>query len=223
VMTTNTTTNRKGTEYPGYVCPNPHSNCEHFRVPSPRLDEAVWSIISLLADHVALLEQSIELAMQTHSVDDDLRAVEATLTEWKAKVQNYEGDLEDSNLRGDTRAGIRNLLNNANEMVERLEKDRAELVMFTIDRDKEREEYEKVLEWCRKVKSEREEMPYTQKRDFLRLLGACVVVERLEKRNAPVTWDIKVRLPKVEEIIYQGRLDEIGGLTRHYVLHRARQ
>jgi site-specific DNA recombinase len=29
VMTTQTTTNRKGTEYPAYLCPNPHSDCNH--------------------------------------------------------------------------------------------------------------------------------------------------------------------------------------------------
>jgi hypothetical protein len=73
-----------------------------------------------------------------------LRAVEATLDDWKKKVRNYEEDLSDTNLRGDTRSGIRNLLNSAYAMVEQLEKDRAELVMFSVDRDRERAEYDKV-------------------------------------------------------------------------------
>jgi hypothetical protein len=38
----------------------------------------------------------IELAMKNRSIDDDLRATAATLAEWKAKVTNYEGDLDDS-------------------------------------------------------------------------------------------------------------------------------
>jgi hypothetical protein len=108
-------------------------------------------------------------------------------------------------LRGGTRAGIRTLLDNANKRVEELETDKANLINYSVDRDKEREEYEKVLAWCKRVKQEGEEMSYTMKRDFLRLLGAYVLVERLEKRNAPPKWDIKVRLPEVQEIIYQGR------------------
>src|SRR5258708_26236700 len=152
--------------------------------------------------------------MQNRSVEDDLRAIEATLADWRAKILNYEEDLQDSSLRGDTRHGIRNMLNNAYAMVEDLEKERSELVTFTIDRNKQREEYEKILAWCKKVKSEREELTYLQKRDFLRMLGAVVFVERLEKRNAPVSWDIKVSLPQVEEIIYQGKVGEIGGHTR---------
>ena len=220
VMTTRTPKNRVGVEYPAYMCPNPHSDCNHYSVPSERLDAAVWQTVSQLADHISLLEQSIELAIQNHSLDGDVRAIEATLVEWRAKIRNYEEDLQDSSLRGDTRNGIRNLLNGAYEMVERLEKDRAELAIYSINRDREREEYEKILAWCKKVKNERKELTYGQKRDFLRLIGATVAVGRLEKRNAPVTWDIKVRLPQVEEIIYQG---EIGGLTRRCELRAAHQ
>ncbi len=222
VMTTQTTTNRKGTEYPAYLCPNPHSDCNHYRVPAPRLDDEVWNTVAQLADHLTLLEQSIELAMQNHSLDADLKAIEGALAEWKAQVENYEGDLQNSKLRGDTRTGILNLLNNANAMVERLENDRAEIVVFQVDREKEREEYEKILAWCKKVKEDREELTYLTKRDFLRLLGATVFVERLEQRGAAVKWDIKVRLPQVEEIIYQGRVDEIAGPIQECELRAAR-
>ncbi len=223
VMTTKTVRNRKGTEYPVYMCPNPHSDCQHYTVPAERLDTEIWQAISLLADHIPLLEQSIELAIENRSSVDDLRAIEAALAEWKTRVSNYQSDLEDTSLRGDTRIGIRNLLNGAYAMVEQLEKDRAEVAVFAVNRNREREEYEKILAWCKKVKSEREELSYIQKRDFLRMLGAVIIVERLTKRNAPVAWDIKVRLPRVEEIIYQGRVDEIGGLISRCELRAAHQ
>lgn len=42
VLTTQTVTNRKGTQYPMYMCPNQKTDCNHFRVPAPRLDEEVW-------------------------------------------------------------------------------------------------------------------------------------------------------------------------------------
>lgn len=75
------------------------------------------------------------------------------------------------------------------------------IAAFALVAEMEREEYEKILNWCKKVKNEREELTYSQKRDFLRLIGATILVERLEKRGAEIAWDIKVRLPKVEEVI----------------------
>src|SRR6266702_6867346 len=68
-MTTKTNHNRWGSEYPHYVCTNTQSDCKHYRVSSVRLDDEVWSIVALLADHVSLLEESIELAIQNHSLD----------------------------------------------------------------------------------------------------------------------------------------------------------
>jgi DNA invertase Pin-like site-specific DNA recombinase len=194
----------------GYSCPNRDGKCTRFAVPADKLDAAVWNTVAELADHIPLLEQSIELAMKNRSLDDDLRAIEATLADWKAKVRNYEEDLADSNLRGDTRTGIRNLLNTAYDMVEQLEKDRAEIVIFTVDRDRERAEYEKILAWCKKVKSEREELSYSQKRDFLYMLGASVLVYPQEHRGAAPTWDIRVALPTVQEIIYQEKGSAFG-------------
>ena len=134
-----------------------------------------------------------------------MRATEAALADWKAKVENYESDLQDSSLRGATRAGIRNLLDAAYAVVEELEKQRAELVIHFIDRDKVHAEYEKVLAWCKQVRSERAELTYTQKRDFLYMLGATVLVYKQERTGAEPTWDIRVALPKVQEIIYQGK------------------
>jgi len=195
----------RGKEWLVYECPNRKGMCTRFTVPAPKLDAAVWEVLEQLADHIAIIEQSIRLAMQNRSLDEDLRATDATLAEWKAQVENYEGDLQNSKLRGTTRAGILNLLDAANAMVEQLEMQRAELVMHTIDRDKVHAEYEKVLDWCKQIKSERKEPTYTQKRDFLHMLGATVLVSMQEYKGAPPTWDIRVALPKVQEIIYQGK------------------
>lgn len=49
-------------------------------------------------------EESIEFAMKHCSIDDDLRATEATLADWQENVTNSEEDLKDSSLLGDTRA-----------------------------------------------------------------------------------------------------------------------
>ncbi len=204
------TSRRRGEEWFVYCCPNRFDTCSRFTVPAAKLDAAVWAVLEQLADHIDLIETSIRLAMENRSLDEDLRATAATLADWQAKVENYEGDLQDSNLRGDTRAGIRNLLNTAYAMVEDLERQQAELLMHSIDRDKVHAEYEKVLAWCKQVKSDRVELTYTQKRDFLHMLGATVLVYKQERPGAAPAWDIRVALPTVQEVIYQGLDGAIG-------------
>lgn len=81
---------------------------------------------------------------------------------------------------------------------------------YTVDRGRVNAEYEKVLDWCKQVKSERGELSYSQKRDFLHMPGVAVIVYKQEHVGAEPTWDIRVALPKVQEIIYQGADDAIG-------------
>ncbi len=95
--------------------------------------------------------------------------------------------------------------------VEELEKQQVELLMHSIDREKVHVEYEKVLAWCKQIKGEREELTYTQKRDFLYMLGATVLVYKQERPGAEPAWDIRVALPTVQEIIYQGQDGALGG------------
>jgi site-specific DNA recombinase len=203
-----------GGEWFAYCCPNRFGNCTTFAVPAAKLDAAVWQVMEQLADHISIIEKSIRLAMDNRSLDEDLRATEAALAEWRIVVENYEGDLKDSSLRGSTRASIRHQLDAANAMVEDLERQHAELMTHSVDRDKVHAEYEKVLAWCKQVKGEREELTYSQKRDFLYMLGASVLVYRQQPHaRAEPTWDIRVALPKVQEIIYQAGDRAFGGAT----------
>lgn len=186
-----------------YSCPNRTTKCR-VRAVAPILDQEVWQRIALIADYVALMEEAMEAAKKVHTVDDDLKATEAALATCKAQIENFESDLGDPSLRGDTRAGVRNLLNIAYARAETLETERAILVTHSIDELKQREEFEKIIAWCKKAKEQREELTYTQKRDFLRMLGAYVLVKRVKKGTGRVAvlWDIKVRLPQIEAIIY---------------------
>ncbi len=205
----------RGEDWFMYSCPNRHGKCTRFYVPAAKLDAAVWKVLEQLADHISLIEESIRLAMQNRSLDEDLRATEAAIAEWKAIAENFEDDLKDSSLRGTTRAGIRHQLDAANAMVEELEKQHADLMIHAIDRDKVNAEYEKVLDWCKKIKSEREELTYTRKRDFLHMLGATVLIYRQEYKGAEPVWDIRVALPKVQEIIYQGDQSRLWKFSFH--------
>lgn len=193
-----------------YACSNRKTKCR-LKTAAQILDEEVWDCIVLIADHVPLVEEAMEAAKNAHSVKDDLKATEGALATCKARIENYESDLGDPGLRGDTRVGILKLLNIAHETAEKLEIERANLVMHRIDEEKQRAEFEKIIDWCKKAKEEREELTYMQKRDFLRMLGAYVLVERVPRGTGrvAVSWDIKVRLPQIETIIYAATIGRI--------------
>jgi hypothetical protein len=148
------------------------------------------------------MEQSVALALSKHTSADDLRAIDESLATWRARIANFEVDLEDVGLRGEARGAVRNHLNAAYEMVEKLEKDRADLVSYMVDVERQRAEFEKILDWCRRVKRERTELTYLQKRDFLLILGAKVIVTRELTYGRSFSWEIRVSLPEVYDIIY---------------------
>jgi hypothetical protein len=187
---------------PYYFCRNQYCSHKYRSTEATNLDTNIWKELEQMADYIPLMEQVVKLAMTNHTAADDLRATEDAIATWKAKAANFASDLEDVSLRGDTRAAIRSHLNDAYAMVERLEQDRADLLVYAIDIEKQRVEFDKILDWCRKVKGDREELTYTQKRDFLRILGARVLITRESGRGGAVMWDIRVSLPEVQEIIY---------------------
>jgi site-specific DNA recombinase len=149
------------------------------RVPSLKLDGIVWQWLQQLADHVALIERAIELATNANTIESDTKAIEASLKKWKQKAQNYQEDLDDDTLRGDTRASVRHSLNHANQMIEQLETERAQVMLGMIDREREKAAFQEILEWCKKAKEAREKLTYQRKRDFLRLIGVVVIVKRV--------------------------------------------
>lgn len=200
-----------------YVCPKTHV-CQGYRIPSKQLDDEVWGELVQLADYITLIEEAVQLASNQDNSAANLKAVERALAEWRENVDNYTGDLQDRTLKGPTRAGIRKLLNDANEMVERLEGEKQKILAGAYDRQREKETYGEILEWCRTVKTAREPLTYQKKRDFLRLLGVVVLVNRVpRKKGSDISYDIRLRLPALQELIRDpkvGREVEIVGQSR---------
>ncbi len=200
---------RPGLEWFSYVCTKT-KKCPGQRVKSVELDTSVWNEIVKLADHVEVIEEAIQYATNDNAVQANLDAVERSLANWKQTADNYTEDLKDHNLRGDTRASIRALLNDANERIERLEQERLQIIVGMYDKERERKAYGELLEWCKKVKEAREELTYQQKRDFLRMLGVVVLVNKVNRNHEEMSYDIRVTLPSIQEILYQNG-DEIAG------------
>ncbi|HVB21922.1 MAG TPA: recombinase family protein [Ktedonobacteraceae bacterium] len=192
-------TNRKNEYF--YRCNTRGAECFHHALSAIALDKEVWSLASLAADHQQLIERSIALASKHDMLAADLASVERTITVCKGTIENYEADLGDPGLRGNTRAGIRQLLNTQYELLETLEGERAKATVHSVDMERQKAVYERLLEWCRKTKEERENLSYTGKRDFLELLGMTVFVGRRKDRYHELDWDAKLRLPELEAVL----------------------
>lgn len=193
-------TNRKNQYL--YRCNTRGAECYHHAMNATALDAEVWHMASLAADHQQLIEQSIMLASKQDLAAIDLASVERAIATCKGKIENYEEDLADPALRGYTRAGIRQLLNVEHENLEQLETERANVVTHAVDIEKQKAVYATLLDWCRKTKDERENLTYTQKRDFLDMLGMTVFVGKRSDRYHDLDWDAKLRLPELEAVLH---------------------
>jgi Resolvase, N terminal domain/Recombinase zinc beta ribbon domain len=185
-----------------YMC-QPTKDCPGHYVPSVRLDTEVWAEMVKLADHVSLIETAIRAATRTDNIQANLRGVEATIAEWQQIADNYTGDLQNKDLRGTTRAAILKSLDDANAVIERLEIERRQILAGAYDKEREKQAYADILAWCKTVKDAREELSYQQKRDFLRMLGVVVLVKKVNRNLEEMSYDIRVQLPSIQELIYQ--------------------
>src|SRR6185437_12527887 len=192
-----------------YVCQK-SAVCQGYRVQAHDLDTAVWNDLLELADHISLIEEAVKLATNHDNTQANLKTVERTIKEWQRKADQYTEDLEDTRLKGASRAAIRKLLDDALEMVGRLEGEKQKLLAGEYNRQREQEAYADILAWCRTVKTAREPLSYTKQRDFLRLLGVVVYVNHVaRKKSTPISYDIKLRLPALQQLV-QGKSVEIG-------------
>jgi site-specific DNA recombinase len=165
------------------------------------LDARIWEWLQQLADHITLIEQAVKLATSAGKIEKDTEAIEKSIITWKAKAANYLSDLDDDTLVGDSRTAIRNALNNANKMVAQLEEEKAGLMEGMIDKEREREAYQEILDWCQQVKQSRKPLIYQRKRDFLRMLGIVVVIENEKPFYEHMIYHVEVTLPAIQELI----------------------
>lgn len=186
-----------------YRCNTKGAECYHHAMNAVSLDTEVWEMASLAADYRPLIEQSIALASKHDLLSTDLASADRAITTCKGKIENYETDLDDPTLRGNTRAGVRQLLNAQYELLEKLETERAKLATHAVDVEKQKLVYAKLLDWCHKAKDARENLSYTHKRDFLELLGMVVFVGKRPDRYHELDWDAKLRLPELEALLHE--------------------
>lgn len=187
---------------------------QHGSIISKQLDAVIWGKVEELADHVTLIEQAIALATQDKKLERDGKAIDDSIERWQKSADNYLKDLQDPELTGDSRAAIRREMNDANQMVRKLQGEKAQIQAGLLDREREQAAYQEILAWCKEVKETRGELSYTRKRDFLDMLGVVVTVIYPTRPNQGATYEMHVRLPALQALI---RLPEPDPCDAHTV------
>ena len=168
---------------------------------SEPLDARIWEWLQRLADYIDVIERAVALATSTNKIETDTAAIDNSIASWRQMAANYLKDLDNPTLVDESRTAILMRMNEANIMVAKLEGEKAQLKAGMIDKERERIAYEGILAWCRKVKEAREPLTYQQKRDFLHMLGAVVVVHNVKPYFENLVYHVELALPTIQELI----------------------
>ena len=106
-------------------------------------------------------------------------------------------------MKGAARDVILGLLSDEYTNLQIKQEEKALVEAGVIDMEPLAAETDKILAWCKTAKEAREELSYQEKRDFLRILGIKVFIDRSDKRKRQevLIWRIEASFPEVQEII----------------------
>ena len=183
---------------PIYFCgDNGHSNT----VNSGSIDALVWGYMVRLADEIALIEKAIQLATNNAGNLHEIAAIDNSITNSEGKIVQYTKDLANPALKGTARDVILGLLSDESANLHVKQEEKSLVEAGVVDMERLAAEAEKILVWCKAVKEARQELSYQQKRDFLRILGIKVFIDKSDKRREDLIWRIEASLPEVQELI----------------------
>jgi site-specific DNA recombinase len=188
----------KSRNAPIYFCSDDgHSNT----VNAEKIDTLVWDYMIKLADEVELIERAIQLATNHTASFWEIQAIEHSILTSQKKIGQYTEDIANPALKGSGRDVILGLLSDeyANLQVKQEEKILVEAGI--VDVAHLAVEAKKILAWCKTVKEARGDLSYQEKRDFLRILGIKVFIDKSDKRREDLAWRIEATLPEIQELI----------------------
>ena len=187
--------------------PTPIYMCDHTThnntVNSEKLDALIWGYMVHLADEIELIERAIHLATNNSASLREIQAIERSIVTSQQKITQYTDDLANPALKGAARDVILGLLSDESTNLQIKQEEKTLVEAGVIDMERLAGEADKILAWCKTVKEARAELSYQQKRDFLRILGIKVFIDRSDKRKRTeeLIWRIEASLSEVQEII----------------------
>jgi len=188
----------KSRNAPIYSCDDSsHSNT----VNSEKIDTLVWGYMVKLADEIELIERAVCLATNNNASLREIQAIERSIANSQEKIDQYTEDIANPALKGTARDVILGLLSDEYTNLQIKQEEKSLVESGVVDMEQIAEEAKIILGWCKTVKEAREELSYQKKRDFLRILGIKVFIDKSDKRREDLIWRIEANLPEIQELI----------------------
>ncbi|MBA2396389.1 MAG: recombinase family protein [Ktedonobacteraceae bacterium] len=190
---------KKNYKYPYYQCCNRMRAVRECRAGSVAvlpLDATVWEELKDLSEDTALIEAAIKQVLSKDTFQSEAQSLECSIQQNEEALVQLKEDLNNPALRGSGRTVVLGLLSDKQEAIEKMQLELAEVKRGEIDYDRVKASYTELLEWCKRVKETGDDMPLTQKRDFLRLLGIKVKVYRSDDKKHE-KYVIGVKMPSI--------------------------
>lgn len=188
----------KSRSAPIYFCGDSgHSNT----VNAEKIDALVWGYMVQLSDEIELIERAIRLVTNNNASLREIAAIERSIVNSQQKIEQYTEDIANPALKGAARDVILGLLSDEYTNLQIKQEEKSLVEAGIVDIERLAAEAEKILAWCKTVKEAREELTYQQKRDFMRLLGIRVLIDKSDKRREDLIWRIEATLPEIQELI----------------------
>jgi site-specific DNA recombinase len=188
----------------------PPTKCPDQAVSAKLLDKQVWKALEEFADekNIAEIKKAIMLALENTSFAADIKAIDESVAKAEVQVRQYQEDLADTNLHRNARNLILADLSNTEERIEHLQHEKAMLEVGQVDMQYTEAQFQKILNWCQMVREQRDDLPYEDKRTFMRMLGVEVILHKRDKPEEDIPVTINFTIPRIAHSVFPQRVQE---------------
>lgn len=116
-------------------------------------------------------------------------------------------------MKGSARDVILGLLSDEYTTLQVKQEEKSLVEAGIVDVKRLAEEAEKILAWCSTVKEARGKLSYQRKRDFMRMLGIRLFIDKSDKRREDLAWRIEANLPEIQELIMSSTYKAYSAVT----------
>jgi site-specific DNA recombinase len=160
---------------------HPDSTCERGTglpcISVQQLDSCVWSHIKTILSDPHVIAQELARIKDDADIEKELGKIERLMRKTKREQENLAAAIEAADDQ-DVREFLLEKLRGKTASLMALEKERAALITKREDRQREKDQLDSVLEWCRTVSQRLGELTFQERRLALEALRVRVLVYR---------------------------------------------
>jgi len=182
---------------PQYRCvkaTRPSTDCPGVSVTVDVIDEIVWEYIGSLLGDLTDIKEALDLLKGKQKQDYDVAAIQRSIDNAKKEQDQFAEDIK--GLRGYARNAILKQLNDLEDKIEQLEKEKVQAIPQATVLERQQREIDEFLGWAEEMRGRYDEATYEEKRRALHVLGITVYMYK-DKDKEHERYEIKVGLKNI--------------------------